>query len=39
MPRAGFQSETPATRRPQTYVLERAAIGIGIIWILDGLKF
>jgi hypothetical protein len=25
MPRAGFESATPATKRPQTYALDRAA--------------
>jgi hypothetical protein len=29
MPRAGFEPETPATKRPQTYSLDRAATGIG----------
>jgi hypothetical protein len=29
MPRAGFKPETPATKRPQTYSLDRAATGIG----------
>jgi hypothetical protein len=29
MPRAGFEPATPATKRPQTYVLDRAATGIG----------
>jgi hypothetical protein len=38
MPRAGFEPATPETKRPQTYVLGRAATGIGIIvdylWII-----
>jgi hypothetical protein len=29
MPRAGFEPAIPATKRPQTYVLNRAATGIG----------
>jgi hypothetical protein len=29
MPRAGFEPAIPATKRPQTYVLDRAATGIG----------
>jgi hypothetical protein len=29
MPRAGFESATPATKQPQTYVLDRAATVIG----------
>jgi hypothetical protein len=29
MPRAGFERATPGTKRPQTYALDRAAIGIG----------
>jgi hypothetical protein len=29
MLRAGFGSATPATKRPQTYPLDRAATGIG----------
>jgi hypothetical protein len=28
MPRAEFESATPATERPQTYALDRAATGI-----------
>jgi hypothetical protein len=31
MPRAGFEPATPATKRQQTYVLDRAATGIGIV--------
>jgi hypothetical protein len=30
MPRGGFEPATPATKRPQTYALDRAASGIGI---------
>jgi hypothetical protein len=30
MPRAGFESAIPATIRPQTYALDRAATGISI---------
>jgi hypothetical protein len=29
MPRAGFELAIPATKRPQTYALDRAATGIG----------
>jgi hypothetical protein len=29
MPRARFEPATPATKRPQTYVLDRSATGIG----------
>jgi hypothetical protein len=29
MPRAEFEPATPATERPQTYALVRAATGIG----------
>jgi hypothetical protein len=31
MPRAGFEPVTPATKRPQTYALDRAATEIGKI--------
>jgi hypothetical protein len=31
MPRAGFERAIPTTKRPQTYVLDRAATGIGRI--------
>jgi hypothetical protein len=31
MPRAGFETAIPATKRPQTYALDRAATGIGRI--------
>jgi hypothetical protein len=30
MPRAGFKPTIPATKRPQTYALDRAVTGIGI---------
>jgi hypothetical protein len=30
MPLAEFEPATPATKRPQTYALDRAATGIGI---------
>jgi hypothetical protein len=30
MPQAEFQPATPATKRPQTYALDRAATGIGL---------
>jgi hypothetical protein len=29
MPLAGFEPATPATKRPQTYALDRATTGIG----------
>jgi hypothetical protein len=29
MPSAGFEPAIPATKRPQTYALDRAATGIG----------
>jgi hypothetical protein len=31
MPSAGFEPATPATKRPQTYVLDRAATDVGMI--------
>jgi hypothetical protein len=31
MPRAGFEPPTPATKRPQTYALDRMATGVGIL--------
>jgi hypothetical protein len=34
MPRAGCEPETPATKRPQTYALDRAATGIGTSAVL-----
>jgi hypothetical protein len=30
MPSAGFEPATPATKRPQTYALDRAATEVGI---------
>jgi hypothetical protein len=33
MPRAGFESVTPETKRPQTYALDGAATGIGLFII------
>jgi hypothetical protein len=30
MPSEGFEPATPATKRPQTYALDRAATGIGL---------
>jgi hypothetical protein len=30
MPSAGFEPATPVTKRPQTYVLDRAATEVGI---------
>jgi hypothetical protein len=32
MPSAGFESATPATKRPETYALDRAATEVGIIF-------
>jgi hypothetical protein len=29
MPQAGFEPAIPATKRPQTYTLDRASSGIG----------
>jgi hypothetical protein len=29
MPSAGFEAATPATKRPQTYALDRAATEVG----------
>jgi hypothetical protein len=37
MPRAGLEPATPATKRPQNYVLDRAATGIG--WLHYSAKF
>jgi hypothetical protein len=34
MPRAVFEPATPATERPQTYALDRAATGIGEFYLL-----
>jgi hypothetical protein len=31
MPSAGFEPATPATKRPQTYALDRAATGIDFV--------
>jgi hypothetical protein len=31
IPRTGFEPETPAAKRPQTYALDRAVIGIGFV--------
>jgi hypothetical protein len=33
MPRAGFEHATSATKRPQTYALDRGATGIGYVTI------
>jgi hypothetical protein len=33
MPRAGFEPETQANKRPQTYALDRAVTGIGNAYI------
>jgi hypothetical protein len=33
MPSAGFETSTPATKRPQTYALDRAATEVGHIYI------
>jgi hypothetical protein len=38
MPRAGFEQAIPATERPQTYALDRAATGIDGGMILAGKK-
>jgi hypothetical protein len=35
MPPAGFEPATPATERPQTHALDRAATGIGLNTIRD----
>jgi hypothetical protein len=32
MPSAGFEPAIPATKRPQTYALDRAATGIGLLY-------
>jgi len=34
----GFESTTPAGKRPQTYALDRAAAGTGIKYILHNLN-
>jgi hypothetical protein len=36
MPSAGFELTIPVSERPQTYALDRAATGIGIIQIMVG---
>jgi hypothetical protein len=38
MPEVGFKPEIPASERPQTHALDRAATGIGSVW-LYGLEF
>jgi hypothetical protein len=38
MPRAGFESVTPATKRPQTYPLDRAATCIGRLLLCTNYK-
>jgi hypothetical protein len=38
MPPAGFEPTIPASGRPQTHVLDRAATGIGLYKITNGLK-
>jgi hypothetical protein len=35
MPRAGFETATPATKRPQTYALDREATGIGSCVLIE----
>jgi hypothetical protein len=37
MPRAGFEPATPATKRPQTYAINRVATGIGCILLAHDL--
>jgi hypothetical protein len=39
MPAAGFKPTIPASKRPQTHALDRAAIGIGCRWYCAKLKF
>jgi hypothetical protein len=39
MPRAGFEHVNPATKRPQTYALDRAATGIVLLWNKPTLKW
>jgi hypothetical protein len=34
MPRAGFESAIPATKRPETYALDPAATGTGILVLM-----
>jgi hypothetical protein len=38
MSRVGFEPATPVTKWPQTYALDRAATGIGIIFTLFIIK-
>jgi hypothetical protein len=38
MPSAGFEPVTPATKRPQTYALDRAATEVGEL-LLDWEKY
>jgi hypothetical protein len=33
MSRAGYEPASPATKRPQTYALDRAATGLGRVYI------
>jgi hypothetical protein len=35
---AGFEPAIPATKRPQTYALDRAATGIGCVLLLKQLN-
>jgi hypothetical protein len=39
MPSAGFEPETPATKRPQTYALDRAATEVGCLSLKCKKKF
>jgi hypothetical protein len=34
MPSVGFEPATPATKRPQTYALDRAATEVGIYYLI-----
>jgi hypothetical protein len=38
MPSEGFEPATPATKRSQTYALDRAATGIGKYFVIRQLK-
>jgi hypothetical protein len=38
MPRARFETATPATKRPQTYALDRAATEIGGSELMGSIK-
>jgi hypothetical protein len=38
MPSAGFEHAIPATKRPQTHALDRAAPGIGYIGLEPSMK-